>query len=376
MKAYIKFGFIISLVFCCNNNALAQSNESLKWFSDSSMQREGRAWPAEAANRFDRLPARSQASVPSKVWEFSHNPAGEMIRFVTNAKKIVIRYTVHEDLAMPHMPATGVSGVDLYAAGTNGQTYWLPGKFQFKDTIEYVYDNIMQLADQMKSLTFQLYLPLYNSPKWLSIGVPEKSGFDVLPARKNPVVVYGTSIVQGGCASRPGLAWTAILGRRLNMPVINLGFSGSGKMEAEVTDIINEIDGRLFILDCMPNLTRGYKYTDEEIEKRYIEAVKKIQTKHPGVPVLLAEHSGGYAANYMDTKRASDYRQSSELVAAIFDKLKKNGVKNIYLITAKEFGFDIESTVDGLHPNDIGMMKYAEAYEKCIGKILGLKPVK
>jgi lysophospholipase L1-like esterase len=78
----------------------------------------------------------------------------------------------------------------------------------------------------------------------------------------------------------------------------------------------------------------------------------------------------------MDTKRASDYRQSSELVAAIFDKLKKNGVKNIYLITAKEFGFDIESTVDGLHPNDIGMMKYAEAYEKCIGKILGLKPVK
>ena len=95
MRKYIKFGFIISLVFCFNNNVFAQSKESFKWFLDSSMHKEGRAWPAEAANRFDRLPARSEASVPSKVWEFSHNPAGEMIRFVTNAKKIIIRYTVY-----------------------------------------------------------------------------------------------------------------------------------------------------------------------------------------------------------------------------------------------------------------------------------------
>jgi hypothetical protein len=372
MKGYIKFGFIISLVFLCNNDLLAQSKESLKWFSDSAMHKEGQAWSTEAANRFDRLPARSQESVPSKVWEFSHNPAGEMIRFVTNAKKIIIRYTVLEDLAMPHMPATGVSGVDLYAIGSNGQTYWLPGRFQFKDTIEYVYDNIIEVADQMQPPTFQLYLPLYNSPKWLSIGVPERSSFDVLPVREKPIVVYGTSIVQGGCTSRPGLAWPAILGRRLNLPVTNLGFSGSGKMEAEVTDIINEIDGRLFILDCMPNLTGVYKYSDEEIEKRYTEGVKKIQMKHPGIPILLAEHSGGYAANYLDAKRASDYKQSSELVASIFDKLKKKGVKNIYLITAKDIGFDIESTVDGLHPNDIGMMKYAVAYEKHIRNILGL----
>lgn len=372
MKGYIKFGFIISLVFLCNNDLLAQSKESLKWFSDSTMHKEGQAWSTEAANRFDRLPGRSQESVPSKVWEFSHNPAGEMIRFVTNAKKIIIRYTVLEDLAMPHMPATGVSGVDLYAIGSNGQTYWLPGRFQFKDTIEYVYDNIMEVAGQLNPPTFQLYLPLYNSPKWLSIGVPERSSFDVLPVREKPIVVYGTSIVQGGCASRPGLAWPAILGRRLNLPVTNLGFSGSGKMEAEVTDIINEIDGRLFILDCMPNLTRVYKYSDEEIEKRYTEGVKKIQMKHPGIPILLAEHSGGYAANYLDAKRASDYKQSSELVASIFDKLKKKGVKNIYLITAKDIGFDIESTVDGLHPNDIGMMKYAVAYEKHIRNILGL----
>lgn len=371
MKMYIKLGVIISLVFLCNNDLRAQK-ESFKWFLDSAMHIEGQAWPTESASRFDRLPGRSKESVPSKVWEFSHNPTGEMIRFVTNAKKIIIRYTVLEDLAMPHMPATGVSGVDLYATGSNGQTYWLPGKFQFKDTIEYVYDNILEVADQMQSPTFQLYLPLYNSPKWLSIGVPEKSSFDVLPVREKPIVVYGTSIVQGGCASRPGLAWPAILGRRLNLPVTNLGFSGSGKMEAEVTDIINEIDGRLFILDCMPNLTRGYKYSDEEIEKRYTEAVKKIQSKHPEIPVLLAEHSGGYAASYLDAKRASDYKQSSELVASIFDKLKKKGVKNIYLITAKDIGFDIESTVDGLHPNDIGMMKYAVAYEKHIRNILGL----
>jgi GDSL-like Lipase/Acylhydrolase family len=96
---------------------------------------------------------------------------------------------------------------------------------------------------------------LYNSVQWMEIGIQEGTLFNPLPTRKEkPIVVYGTSIAQGGCASRPGMAWPAILGRKLDRPLINLGFSGNGRLEKEVIDLMIEIDAKLFVLDCLPNL--------------------------------------------------------------------------------------------------------------------------
>jgi hypothetical protein len=89
----------------------------------------------------------------------------------------------------------------------------------------------------------------------MKIGVPEDKNFSPLPLnKKKPIVVYGTSIAQGACASRPGMAWTAILGRRMNIPLINLGFSGNGKLEKEMLDLIAEIDAEVYILDCLQNM--------------------------------------------------------------------------------------------------------------------------
>ena len=115
-----------------------------------------------------------------------------------------------------------------------------------------------------------MYLPLYNGIKWMEVAVPAESEFIPLQVRNDkPVVVYGTSIAQGGCATRPGLAWTNILSRKLDRPVINLGFSGNGRLEKEVLDLVAATAAKIYVLDCLPNLV-GVYVVNGELKKRLV----------------------------------------------------------------------------------------------------------
>lgn len=135
-------------------------------------------------------------------------------------------------LSMPHMPATGVSGIDLYATDNNGQERWCAGNYSMGDTIVYNFRGLSYAAKSGNGFEYQLFLPLYNSVSWMEIGVPADASFRFLPvSQEKPLVIYGTSIAQGACASRPGMAWGNILNRKLGHPVINLGFSGNGKLK-------------------------------------------------------------------------------------------------------------------------------------------------
>lgn len=345
----------------------AFSQQPIKWYQPKFV--EGICVP-DSANIFHRLPSSMKDSVRKPVWNLSENTAGEFIHFKTSATEIEVQYIVAgKNFSMPHMPSTGVSGLDLFAMDVNGNWNWAPGKYHFGDTCSYVFKNLMLAKNSTGVSDFYLYLPLYNSVTWLSIGVNDKDSFSFSAKRKEkPIVAYGTSILQGGVASRPGLAWTNILERSLDRTVVNLGFSGNGRFEAPVFDLMAKVDAKLYILDCMPNLTRGF--SEEEIKKRVVYGVNKLREKNKNVPVLFAEHAVGYAPFYMDTARLDEYHNSSLVIEKIFNELQTSGVKNIYLLTDKEIDFDINSTTEGLHPNDIGMMKYATAYEKKIREIL------
>ncbi|MHA4847322.1 SGNH/GDSL hydrolase family protein [Flavitalea antarctica] len=330
---------------------------------------DGRAWHNELAMPYDRLPAKAEKTVRPEVWRLSHNSAGEYIRFRSDASEIVIRYKVTGNKSMNHMPATGVSGVDLYALDVNGNWHWVRGSFSFGDTVVYKFNNFFSTIPVKE---FRLYLPLYNTPEWMKIEVPTNNTFDPIPVSdEKPIVLYGTSIMQGACASRPGLAWGNILGRRLGKKVINLGFSGNGRLEQPLIDLINETDASLFVLDCQPNLHDRKTYTANEISERIRTSVTNMRKAHPQTPVLLVEHCCGLPGVNMDTSFISRYSWTSDILSNTFKLLKGSGVKNIYLLTADDIGFDSESTVDGTHPTDIGMMKYAQAYEKVIRKIPG-----
>ncbi|MFB5944878.1 SGNH/GDSL hydrolase family protein [Albibacterium profundi] len=314
---------------------------------------------------YDRLPAGMEADVRKPVWNLSKDNAGEYIEFRTPAKEIVVRYQVTKRLDMNHMPATGVSGVDLYAKNNNGEWEWAPGRYQFQDTITYTFPT----ADHNENRSFRLYLPLYNEVSWLEVGVKETDGVSFIPVDEQaPIIVYGTSIAQGACATRPGLAWTSILGRKLDMPIINLGFSGNGRLEKPLIDVIGDTEARLFVLDCLPNLSSD-SYSEDDIRQRVTAAVASLQEKNPATPILLVENSGGGTDLIIDQPRNNRYKRTTAFLEKVFSELKASGTENIYLLKTEDINMGINSTVDGSHPNDIGMMEHAIAYERIIKDI-------
>ncbi len=377
-KSFHKFTVLLPalsaiVLICFTTDAPAQNVTDFAWWKPSDSKFfviDGQAWSNEMRDTIQRFPPRAEPIVRKAVWNLSRNSAGLSIRFVSNAPQIIIRYKVTGSVSMPHMPATGVSGVDLYGIDSDGGWHLAAGKYSFKDTVQYNFaqlkpnDNYHKLGRE-----YRLYLPLYNSVRDLEIGVPAGSIFTVLPQRpEKPIVVYGTSIAQGACASRPGMAWTNILARKLDRTVINLGFSGNGRLEKEVIDLINEIDAKVFVLDCLPNLINPI-VDRKELQKRIIESVKNIRAKHPLTPILLTEHDG-YTEGYLIPHRQPLFEEANEDLRTAFAQLTAENVANIYLLPIADINMDLDCMVDGTHPNDLGMMRYADAYEKKLREIL------
>jgi lysophospholipase L1-like esterase len=364
------FILLVTLVF--SNASIAQSSREYKTWNpatDTLKVLEGQGWRREGNNFYNRLPAKSEHLVGADIWNLSKNGAGLLLRFRTNADEIIIKFTVTGGLQMFHMPATGVSGVDLYSKTIDGKWVWAAGKYAFDDTIVYRFTNLLSADQHVGNREYTLYLPLFNSVKWMEVAVPKESFFTALPARNDqPIVVYGTSIAQGACASRPGLAWSSILGRKLDRPVINLGFSGNGHLDKTVIELMTEVEAKIYVLDCFPNMVAG-KFTANELKKRIVDALSIFEVKRPGIPVLLTDHDG-YTDEGINAVGKKNYQDANMAFKEVFDSLIAAGTKNIYRLSKEAINQDIESMVDGIHPNDIGMMHYAEAYEKKIREIL------
>lgn len=348
---------------------LLPANAQQKWFNPMNtdypvIQNQG--WTKEIGNSYARLPQRAKSEVREPLWNLSRNSAGLAIHFYSNANNITIRYKVEGSYSMPHMPNTGVSGIDLYAIDSDGNLKLASGSYKWGDTISFNYK--IDAKDKYHNLGFEyrLYLPTYTSVKWLEIGIPENADLEFIPLREElPIVAYGTSITQGACATRPGMAWTNIVSRSLDLPVINLGFSGNGKLEKEVINYINELDAQLYILDCLPNLP-GYK--EEDVFKKVVDAVKQIRSKH-NTPILLTEHAG-YSNAGLDTTRLRDYTIPNKASRKAYESLLADGVKDLWYLSNDELNFSMDSWVDYVHPSDLGMQFYADAYNKKIREIL------
>ncbi len=373
ISGYILMSFALFSLFF--NKSYSQSTTNYKWWNPEQYHSkviEGQAWPKNVIAIYDRLPVKAKTIVREPVWNLSKHTAGLSIRFKSNAKDILIRYkTIRKDYGMPHMPATGVSGIDLYAKNNDGNWVWFKGNYSFGDTITYGYKNLnLKAAKDSKGFEYQLFFPLYNAVEWLEIGIPLGAQFEFLALRQEkPIVVYGTSIAQGACASRPGMAWTSIVERKLNRPVINLGFSGNGLLEKEMIDLITEIDAKIYVLDCLPNLVTNKNRSSENVYQRIISSVKEIRKKHKLTPILLVDHAG-YADGLTNVNRYNAYSNLNQINQKAFNRLKEDGVSNIYILKKNEIGLQLDSYVDGTHPTDLGMMEYAVAYEKILKKII------
>lgn len=320
-----------------------------------------------ASNDYGRLPGSARGTVRDAVWNLACNSAGLYLRFTTDSPEITVRYTVAGGHAMPHMPATGVSGVDLYNG--RGERCW--GSYSFGNPIVYTY---RELPDTTSDGTdYTLYLPLYNTVRELQIGVRADSEFafeaaDTTFAERLPVVIYGTSIAQGACASRPGMAWSNILQRKLGLPVVNLGFSGNGRLEPEVIDYVASIPAALYVVDCMPNM-----YVPEDsVCTLVLNAVRQFRRLRPQTPILLVEHPG-YANRFTNATKRHEDERADRAQRRAFETLRREGVKGLYYLSRKELGMPRDGMVDYIHPSDFGMEAYAEAYRHAIRRILKLR---
>lgn len=343
-----------------------ESSAQWKWHDpqmgqDAKSVIQNQGWNEDGGN-YNRLPLRAKDKVRKAVWNLSCESAGLAIRFKTNAKDINVKYKVSGGYSMPHMPSTGVSGVDLYRNADQGFCF---GNYSFGDTIRYSY-HIDRGATVGEEQEYTLYLPLYNGVRYMEIGVPHESSFSFVPAMiEKPIVLYGTSIAQGACASRPGMAWGNIVGRSLKIPLINLGFSGNGKLEKEVIDFMNELQASVYIIDCMPNLG---DYKTEDIKELVKQAVRQIRGKHD-TPILLVEHAG-YSNGITNQKQYDTYDHTNVGQAEAYRELKKEGVKGLYYLSKEELAFNPDSWVDYVHPSDFGMAQQAMAIEKKLKKIM------
>ena len=235
---------------------LGSAETPTRWYDVRALTVEGKGWTDTKAF-FDRLPAKAEGVVRPPVWGLSQDSAGLCIRFSTDATSLKARWTLRSNQhAMLHMPATGVSGLDLYVKTENGRWQWV-AVGQPRDSSTSTVTLVSRLPERTRE--FLLYLPLYNGVSAVEIGIPGDRRLEKGPARpeshRRPIVFYGTSITQGGCASRPGMVHTAILGRRFDRSVINLGFSGNGLMEPEMANLLAELDPAVYVLDCLPNMS-------------------------------------------------------------------------------------------------------------------------
>lgn len=335
--------------------------ENIKWRDAVSLEVEGRGW-SQTAGPFDRLPDSARSKINAPAWELSKNTAGICIRFITDAVVVSVKWSVTSaNLEMPHMPATGVSGTDLYMKNAKGA--W---KFVGNGRPGGVDNNAAFGLPEGDKVLHEclLYLPLYNGIRALSIGVPSNCRLDIpapRPARqRKPVVIYGTSIAQGGCASRPGMVFSSILGRWLDRPMVNLGFSGSGTMEPPIGEVLAEVDAAVYVIDCLWNVGNPEQAKFTEIITSLVHLIRKV---HPVTPIVFV----GQSLIQPEAHPTEATRKQEAVVIS----LQKQGDKNLLLIPGTHLvGDDGEATVDGVHLTDLGMDRQAKVMLPVLQKLL------
>jgi hypothetical protein len=300
----------------------------------------------------------ADGSVTTAVWNLSRDSAGMMVRFKTDAALIWADATVlKEKLNGANMTPIGASGLDLYARDENGVWRWVGVSRPDKKTTRQ--EIIGGLAPGLRE--YAVYLPLYNGVEKLSLGVPPDAKFEALaPRPEKPIVFYGTSITHGASASRPGMVHTAILGRRFDRPVVNLGFSGNGRMDAAVGELLVKVDAAVYVIDCLPNMDAA------AVRAKCIPLVKQLRAARPDTPIVLVEDRRN-TNSWILPKRNQHHTDNHAALRECFEQLKAEGVKGLsYVFGDDLLGHDAEGATDGSHPNDLGFVRQADVMEPVI----------
>ena len=320
--------------------------------------------------RYHRLSKKLDNTLPElegSVDVLAGNSSGGIVAFYSNTNVLKIKVKLSFKFHMGHMPYTGQAGFDLYIGNTyQDMKFYRTSNFDFnKNEYEFTFFNHPFLSSDNK--LYVLNFPLYATVEEILIGV--NPNCNITPCQdlfktEDKIVFYGTSITQGGCASRPGMSYTQILSRMLGTECLNYGFSGNGKGHIEIAEALSEIqDVKMFVLDYEANATF------DRLKATLDNFVKCLRKKYPTVPIVIISkimmylefHDSDYIKN---EKKIRNYQKNY---------VKNSNDENLYYIDgSKVLGKNniSEKTVDGCHPTDYGFISMAEYLYPIIKKIL------
>jgi lysophospholipase L1-like esterase len=362
MIRHLAFSFLVA-----SHLPLLAEEPQLHWIplATQNVEVDGLPWFSENGGELFRLPVKLKDTYRKPVWDLAQSPSGGRIRFRTKSATLAIRLEYPGPPGDENMHAFGQTGVDLYADGVYRGTAIADKDAKPGKTYEHAYYKNQSRTDR----EITVYLPLYIGVKVLGIGVdPEARIERAKPfAIAKPLVFYGTSITQGGCASRSGMSYQAILGRMLNADFVNLGFSGNGLGEPELARAVSDIDASSYVLDLAQN-----NPTVESLAQAYAPFIETIRSKHAETPILVITPIYTARESWSRDARLEGMRELIRRVAA--EKIAA-GDRHLEIVE----GTDLlgptrgDGLVDGTHPNDLGFQWMAEGLAARIGKVLEVK---
>lgn len=356
---------VLFTILCIGSPVLCveiQEDTGFKYINGKDLTIAGRPTSVDP-NHFHRIDSNDFIALPQAVKELSAFSSGINITFQTNSRNIQVKWYLKEFQTWWNMTSVAVNGLDLYGWRNNSWQYVATAKPVSDENISLLVKN---LDGELRH--YKIYLPLYSELTGIEIGVDKNAiikpaDYNYLPAEK--VVIYGSSITQGASASRPGMAYPSIISRNLNVETFNLGFSGAGKMEIVMVNILTKIPADLYILDCVPNTS------PEEIKQRAVPFIQRLKELRPDVPILMVEsifREGGF----WNRELKDMINQQNESFREAYEELhnKENFIRLYYLQRRKLIGNDHEATIDGTHLSDLGQMRIAKTISRKIRKIL------
>ena len=306
----------------------------------------------QSESGFVRMPQQVADNVNANVSYLNTNTAGGRVRFSTDSPEISIRAKMYNLGKMPHFALTGSIGFDLYADGLHFGSFIPP--FDITDGYS---STVNMKGSKMRDITINF--PLYAGVSKLEIGLKSGSalGCGGEYINEKPVVFYGSSITQGGCASRPGNSYQAVVSRMLGIDYVNLGFSGGAKGEDVIADYVSNLSMSVLVYDYDYNAP-----TPEHLENTHAKMFKKVREKNPDLPIIMMTRPDPITTEINVKTRAIVMKTYLDALAA--------GDKNVYFLDGRSFVFGGDGTVDGCHPNDLGFHYMGQAVGNLLKTIL------
>lgn len=339
----------------------------LEWIDafDPRVAIRGLGWVHENRS-FRRVPERVVPTLSAAVQQLSRCPSGGFIAFRTNADEIAVRMAVSDCKAMSHMPLAGSAGAELYLRENQA---WIPVGTAYPGADNPVFERRLVLGMGNHLREYRLYLPLYKPLEALAIGVTPGARVEPVLSTRKPIVFYGTSITQGGCANTAGADYVSAIGRLMDYDTYNLGFSGNGKGEPEMARLIAEVDAAMFVIAYSTNCEVA------ELQATLPEFVRIIRKRHPLTPIVLQSGVAFSATRWNQTLRLKNLTRR-DLIIRYYIEARDRGDLNLYFIDGEGLLPPSISgtTVDGLHPTNAGFTLMTQQYVPQLNMILAWEP--